>query len=249
MVCKQQRYQAVVRNHRAIHFINIRRAGIRATVAVGLARPSNQSLTIPITVSQGSAEDEDYAISGLSSGSLTFSVGDTLESFYVNTYEDSDCDNESLTFNLGTMPDGVSAGSPSSLTLNIQDNRCDPAATPIPSPTEEPTPEPTEEPTPEPTEEPTPEPTEEPTPEPTEEPTPEPTPPADTPTPTPGPTPAPTPIPVPTPDPTPLPTPLAGADGVDELTRSADGRIRCREEVLALDWDDAAEQALPTKCE
>ena len=209
------------------------RAGIRATVVVRLARPSNQSLTIPITATNESAEDGDYSISGLSSGSLTFSVGDIQESFYVDTNEDSDCDNESLTFSLGTMPDGVSAGSPSSLTLNIQDNRCDPSATPTPTeeptpepteeptpepteeptpePTEEPTPEPTEEPTPEPTEEPTPEPTEEPTPEPTEEPTPEPTPPADTPTPTPEPTATsvPTPAPAPTPvRPTPTPQPV-----------------------------------------
>ncbi len=109
------------------------RAGNRATVVVRLARPSNQSLTIPITVTKGSAEDEDYSISGLSSNSLTFSVADTQQSFYVDTNKDSDCDHETLTFSLGTMPDGVSAGSPSSLTLQITDVKCDPAtATPVP---------------------------------------------------------------------------------------------------------------------
>lgn len=119
------------------------RAGIRATIGVSLGRPSNRSLTIPVTVTNVSAEPEDYSISGLNSGSLTFSIGDRGKSFYVNTKEDVDCDHETLRFSFGDMPIGVSEGTPSSLTLQITDNRCGPSPTPTPTHTPPPIPIPT----------------------------------------------------------------------------------------------------------
>ena len=148
------------------------RAGNRTSVAIRLARPSNQPLTIPITVTNESAEEGNYAISGLDSGTLTFAVGDTQEIFYVDTYEDSDCDHEMLRFSLGTLPTGVNAGTPSAQSLQINDHRC---GTPTPTPTSSPTPEP-----PPPPKD---------TPPPTDTPTPPSPPPTDTPTPTYPPTP------------------------------------------------------------
>ena len=148
------------------------RAGNRTSVAIRLARPSNQSLTIPITVTNVSAEPGDYTYSGLSGGALMFAVGDTQKYFYVDTYEDSDCDHEMLRFSLGTLPTGVNAGTPSAQSLQINDHRC---GTPTPTPTSSPTPEP-----PPPPKD---------TPPPTDTPTPPSPPPTDTPTPTYPPTP------------------------------------------------------------
>ena len=104
-------------------------AGIRATIVVRLGRPSNQNLTIPVMVDPRSAETEDYSIIGLDNGTLTFESGDSLKWFYIHTNEDLDCDHEILRFEFGNLPTGVSAGSPSTATLQILDVQCDPFAT------------------------------------------------------------------------------------------------------------------------
>ena len=93
--------------------------GSSRDITVNLSRTSSRELTIPIEVAQSS----DYSISGLTSDDkISFSSGETSKSFTINTNEDSDCSDETVNLGFGTLPSGVSLGSPSSATLTIHDD-------------------------------------------------------------------------------------------------------------------------------
>ena len=70
-----------------------------------------RSVTIPVTATgQGGATTADY--SGVPA-SLTFNSGETEKSFTFNATDDSvDDDGESVLLGFGTLPTGVSAGTP-----------------------------------------------------------------------------------------------------------------------------------------
>ena len=98
-------------------------------ITVRLSPASGRSLTIPITVRNGSAESDDYSVSGLINGALTFSRGDTSETFTIATVDDTAHEgNETVNLGFGTLPVGVSAGSPSAATLTIGDDDPPPCA-------------------------------------------------------------------------------------------------------------------------
>ena len=96
--------------------------GSDATVTVDLGRASSQDLAIPITVRRGSAESMDYSVVGLSSGNLSFSAGDTSETFTIRTNADVDIDDETVNLSFGTLPSGVAAGATPSATVTIEDD-------------------------------------------------------------------------------------------------------------------------------
>ena len=80
-------------------------------MTVILSTDPERSVTIPITTTnQGGASSSDY--SGVPA-SLTFNSGETEKSFTFNATDDSvDDDGESVLLGFGTLPTGVSAGTP-----------------------------------------------------------------------------------------------------------------------------------------
>ena len=104
---------------------SVTEGGSAATVTVELSADPERTITIPISVMHnGGATSADY--SGVPS-SVTFTSGDTSESFVVMATDDSvDDDGESLTLDFGSLPTGVSEGSPASAIISILDNDSSP---------------------------------------------------------------------------------------------------------------------------
>ena len=92
-------------------------------VAVRLRPAADRAVSIPITVTAGDAEADDYTLSDLTSGQrLPFAVGDTLTCFTIEANSDEDKDQETATLGLGNaLPAGVSAGTPATATLTISE--------------------------------------------------------------------------------------------------------------------------------
>ena len=135
--------------------------GSSRSVTLRLSSARDGSVQIPVTVSRGTAESGDYSVSGLSGGKLTISAGATSGSFTIRAKQDGDTNNETVNLSLGSLPSGVTAGSPSTATLTIRDDDTPPTSTPTPTPTQTRTPTPgpwTPTPTPTQTPEPTPKP-------------------------------------------------------------------------------------------
>ena len=104
--------------------------GNPVTVKVSLNRASNQDLTIPITVMpQGATEADDYTVSGLTDGALSFAPGDLSKTFMIVANEDTDSDNETIELGFGTLPEGVSKGEMATATLTITDDDVPPELT------------------------------------------------------------------------------------------------------------------------
>ena len=95
--------------------------GGSVTVTVELSADPERTVVIPITAAnQGGATDGDY--SGVPSD-VTFSSGDTSKTFAFDATDDSDDDDdESVLLGFGTLPTGVSAGTPSTSTVAITDD-------------------------------------------------------------------------------------------------------------------------------
>ena len=100
---------------------SVTEGGTAATVTVELSADPERTITIPISVAHnGGATSADY--SGVPN-SVTFTSGDTSESFAVTATDDSvDDDGESLTLEFGALPTGLSEGSPASAIISLQDN-------------------------------------------------------------------------------------------------------------------------------
>ena len=101
--------------------------GDPVTLRVTLNRTSNQNLTIPITVMpQGATEADDYTVSGLTDGTLSFASGDLSKTFMIVANEDTDSDDETIEFGFGTLLEGVSQGETATATLTITDDDAPP---------------------------------------------------------------------------------------------------------------------------
>ena len=97
--------------------------GSSVVVKVILSADPERSVTVPISrTNQGGASNGDYSGVGANT-SVTFNSGDTEESITFAATDDSvDDDDESVLLGFGTLPAGVSAGSPATATVNITDN-------------------------------------------------------------------------------------------------------------------------------
>ena len=97
--------------------------GSSVVVKVILSADPERSVTVPISrTNQGGASNGDYSGVGANT-SVTFNSGDTEESItFVATDDSVDDDDESVLLGFGTLPAGVSAGSPATATVNITDN-------------------------------------------------------------------------------------------------------------------------------
>ena len=97
--------------------------GSSVVIKVILSAVPERSVTVPISkANQGGATDGDY--SGVpANASVTFNSGDTEKSITFAATDDSvDDDDESVLLSFGTLPAGVSAGSPATATVNITDD-------------------------------------------------------------------------------------------------------------------------------
>ena len=94
--------------------------GGTATIVVSLSDALAEAVTIPLTkTNQAGAGDADY--SGVPV-SLTFSGGDTEQSFTVSATADSEAEqDEEVVLGFGTLPEGVGQGTVSQTTITILD--------------------------------------------------------------------------------------------------------------------------------
>ncbi len=95
--------------------------GSNVMVKVTLGADPERTVTIPITKrNQGGASPSDY--SGVPAD-VVFDSGDTSKTFTFSATADTIYDDgESVKLSLGTLPTGISAGSPSSVQITIRDD-------------------------------------------------------------------------------------------------------------------------------
>ena len=95
--------------------------GTAATVTVSLSEAPGRSVTIPIDASgRGGATTADFA---LSRTSLAFSRSEQSKTFTVTATDDTvDDDGERVALSFGTLPAGVTPGSPAAATVTLADN-------------------------------------------------------------------------------------------------------------------------------
>ena len=104
------------------------REGRGISVFVFLSKPMAGSVTIPITLTPGTAEPGDYGtlasvtVSGAASHPSLGYDGKPFAIGRITTSQDDDLDDETLTVALGTLPSSVTAGEPSSVTVVINDD-------------------------------------------------------------------------------------------------------------------------------
>ena len=103
--------------------------GNSVTVAARLSGTLASGVTIPLTVTAGTAEAGDYG----TLASITVGTGETTATGTVVTFEDADEDDETFTVSLGALPASVTAGTPSSVTVTIRDDDDDPPRNRAPS--------------------------------------------------------------------------------------------------------------------
>ena len=94
--------------------------GGSASVKVTLSADPERTVTIPITKSgQGGATSADYTVPA----SVTFNATETEKAIIFSAAQDDDNDDgESVKLGFGTMPGGVSAGTPGTATVSITDD-------------------------------------------------------------------------------------------------------------------------------
>ena len=94
-------------------------SGVEITVV--LSADAGREVTVPITTThQGGTTSEDYTAI---QASVTFGSGETTKTLQIVPVDDTVVDNdESIVFNFGTLPQGVTAGTPATATVTIQDN-------------------------------------------------------------------------------------------------------------------------------
>ncbi len=98
--------------------------GDSISIDVELNGRRSAELEIPITVSNDTAEDDDYDVDDLDDGILllTFSAWHNSARFWIDAEEDDVNDaGETVNLGIGTPPAGVRKGSPSSATVTIDE--------------------------------------------------------------------------------------------------------------------------------
>ena len=92
--------------------------GDSVTVTATLSATLSRNVRIPLTLTNGTAEDGDYG----SLSSITISAGSRTGTGTITTTDDPDSDDETFTVALGNLPATVTAGSPSSVQVTINDD-------------------------------------------------------------------------------------------------------------------------------
>ena len=92
--------------------------GSTVTVTARLAAALSSDVEIPVALTADTAETDDYG----PLSSITISRGTTTGTGTITTAQDTDTDDERFTVALGTLPNGVAAGSPNSVRITISDD-------------------------------------------------------------------------------------------------------------------------------
>ena len=108
-----------------------REGGETVTVTVKLSLGWDEELAIPIRVTRPqpeSTEVDDYTVDGLEewdaqegTGKLTFSAGETEQTFTIAANDDEDGEDEELELGFGDLPTPVMAGDPVVATVTLED--------------------------------------------------------------------------------------------------------------------------------
>ena len=113
------------------------------SILVKLSHGRVSSISIPIVVSNDTAQSADYTVRELSGGILTFNAEDDTESFLISAAMDNVIDdNETIDLSFGTLPFGVSEGLYTAAKLTILEPGSPPPLPPTPTPTPLPLPPP-----------------------------------------------------------------------------------------------------------
>ena len=81
--------------------------GSSATITVTVSPAADRELSIPISVTRGTAEADDYSVSGLTNGTLTFADTESSKTFTISTNTDSDRSDETVDLAFGQLPAAV----------------------------------------------------------------------------------------------------------------------------------------------
>ncbi len=96
--------------------------GAAVEVGVVLSPAADRAVSIPLTVTaDAGTEESDYTVRGLSGGTVSFTRGQSTQTFTITANVDEDEDDETVSLGLGTLPEGVSAGTPASATVTLLD--------------------------------------------------------------------------------------------------------------------------------
>ena len=91
--------------------------GSRVTVTATLSAALANDVTIPLTLTAGTAETDDYG----SLAGIEITAGSTAATGRITTTDDTDTDDETFTVALDRLPASVTAGSRNSVTVTITD--------------------------------------------------------------------------------------------------------------------------------
>ena len=95
--------------------------GNNATIRVNVSPAADRELSIPVTVAAGTAESDDYSVSGLPNGDLTFEDNESSKTFTISATNDSDRNDETVNLSFGQLPAAVGTGTQTTATLTIDD--------------------------------------------------------------------------------------------------------------------------------
>ena len=104
--------------------------GASVTVTARLSAALGSAVTIPLTLTDGTADTGDR---GTLAG-ITINSGSTSGTGTISTNQDADTDDETFTVALGNLPASVTAGSPSTVVITIDDDDSPPIDPPIDPP-------------------------------------------------------------------------------------------------------------------
>ena len=100
--------------------------GSPVTVTATLSEAASSNLTIPVTITDNTAESGDHG----TLTSISISSGATTGTGTITTNQDDDADDETFTVALGTLPSPLAAGTPSSVQVTINDDDATPPSVP-----------------------------------------------------------------------------------------------------------------------
>ena len=94
--------------------------GESLTATLTLSTAASAYAFVPLTVTASSAESGDYTV--VAQDIFLQSGENSKTATLLRTNQDDDADDETFTVSLGTLPSGMTAGSPSSVQVTIRDD-------------------------------------------------------------------------------------------------------------------------------
>ena len=97
--------------------------GASVSIPVSLSPAPPQTVDIPVQVSaDAGTETGDYAVAGLTNGTLSFAASVSSQSFRITANEDADNADETVSLSFGSLPTGVAVGTTDQATVTLDDD-------------------------------------------------------------------------------------------------------------------------------